>query len=172
MAKTEVKRFRLNVPINDGVVLAWLDAQANMSASMRELIRRQVNEDGICDIYSSDAANMEYTPVKRRKSTIKRTRKNVVTTQVQVEQPSIEASEQATNSVTPTKVENKTIAKAPRSQRKVSSQSNGANAGIRLASDSLSEFGVDLAIDDANEEASADNGVDALDEISRMMGES
>ena len=50
MARTPSQRFRISVPETDKEVLAWIDAQANLSFSLRLLMREAMRLSGEQDI--------------------------------------------------------------------------------------------------------------------------
>lgn len=54
MAKTENKRLRFNVPVNDEDVIAWCAAQNNLSLSLRMLIKTDIEKTGVIgDLFAS-----------------------------------------------------------------------------------------------------------------------
>lgn len=58
--KKSYKTFHVSVPEEDDVVMQWLSAQYNQSASVRELIRAVARQVGMVDIFVGQAA--ERTP--------------------------------------------------------------------------------------------------------------
>ena len=50
MARTPSQRFRISVPETDKEVLAWIDAQSNLSFSLRLLMREAMRLSGEQDI--------------------------------------------------------------------------------------------------------------------------
>lgn len=164
MAKSEMKRVRVSVPANDAAVLAWLDAQVNVSASVRELIRREVRSSGVGDVFASDVPEEGAPKRKRRQGRPAGTRNGDYATaaiepavqHVPVQQP----EPQPQTAAQPT-----SMPKATRSKRKAPAHTGG---GIQLSADSLGEFGVELDVEDAG---AHDAAADAFDEIAAMMGE-
>ena len=167
MAKSEMKRVRVSVPANDAAVLAWLDAQVNVSASVRELIRREVRSSGVGDVFASDVPDEGAPRRKRRQGRPAGTRNGDYATAapepavqyVPVQQPAFQPQPQPAAQPAP-------MPKAARSKRKAPARTGG---GIQLLSDSLGEFGVELDIEEDAGDGGVQNAADALDEISKMM---
>lgn len=62
MAGAKTKRYRLSVPVEDKLVNKWLSVQANISWSIRVLIREQIRNAGITDVTCGPVAmNMNRT---------------------------------------------------------------------------------------------------------------
>ena len=59
---TEAKRFRLSVPTDDDVVLAWCAAQHNLSMSLRMLVREYNRKHGCADVFSTGGAESIVRP--------------------------------------------------------------------------------------------------------------
>lgn len=59
---TEAKRFRLSVPTDDDVVLAWCTAQHNLSMSLRMLVREYNRKHGCADVFSTGGAESIVRP--------------------------------------------------------------------------------------------------------------
>lgn len=75
--KTEPLRTRISIPKNDEVVIKWLQAQSNVSYSIRTLIKNSVQEYGLTDVTC--------LPVK--KLTRKQSEKYVVETDDEIIKP-------------------------------------------------------------------------------------
>ena len=54
MAKAERKYIKLGIPLADASVLKWLEGQDNMSDSIRQLIRQDIEKNGYDDIFCRD----------------------------------------------------------------------------------------------------------------------
>lgn len=50
MANMEAKRYRFQVPSEDVTVQEWLAAQINVSTSLRQLIREDIQRNGFTDV--------------------------------------------------------------------------------------------------------------------------
>ena len=51
MAKEDTnKRFRISIPLEDTSVIEWLEKQANISFSLRVLIKEAIAQDGYIDV--------------------------------------------------------------------------------------------------------------------------
>lgn len=59
---TEAKRFRLSVPTDDDVVLAWCAVQHNLSMSLRMLVREYNRKHGCADVFSTGGAESIVRP--------------------------------------------------------------------------------------------------------------
>lgn len=64
----ESRRYRFSVPENDELVHEWLAAQADPSHSLRILIQRAVQNDGIRDIACLDVSKAPKRPGRKRKA--------------------------------------------------------------------------------------------------------
>ena len=49
MAKKKYKTYRLSVSVDDKLTLCWLDVQNNKNNSLKELIRKAIETDGMVD---------------------------------------------------------------------------------------------------------------------------
>lgn len=168
MAKSEMKRVRVSVPANDAAVLAWLDAQVNVSASVRELIRREVRSSGVGDVFASDVPEEGAPKRKRRQGRPAGTRNGdyaTVATAPAVQHVPVQQLVQQPEPQPQTAAQPTPMPKATRSKRKAPARTGG---GIQLSADSLGEFGVELDVEDAG---AHDAAADAFDEIAAMMGE-
>lgn len=54
MAKAERKYVKLSIPLADASVLRWLEGQDNMSDSIRQLIRQDIEKNGYDDVFCRD----------------------------------------------------------------------------------------------------------------------
>lgn len=54
----EPKRFRLTIPAADVSVLQWMEAQQNVSYSIRQLIRDAIRRNGYTDITCSEVEQL------------------------------------------------------------------------------------------------------------------
>ena len=140
MAKSEYKRYRISVPVDDEVVVAWLAAQSNMSSSIRAIIKDTARRRGLGDVFLSklpDGFAVQPRPVGRPRKVVLASAK----------------PEGAVDS-TP---------KAASSRRAEVAPAGGA--GIVLDGDAMSDFGMGLSLG-----SFTSGDADGLDDIMDMMG--
>lgn len=53
MAKKKYKTYRLSVSVDDKLTLCWLDVQNNKNNSLKELIRKAIETDGMVDAFTT-----------------------------------------------------------------------------------------------------------------------
>lgn len=53
MAKKKYKTYRLSVSVDDKLTLCWLDVQNNKNNSLKELIRKAIETDGMIDAFTT-----------------------------------------------------------------------------------------------------------------------
>ena len=118
MAKIQRKYVKVGVPLADTAVLEWMAAQDNMSDSIRQLIRQDIEKNGYGDIFcreivpgakrgrpsNAELAMREQANIQTQVETVRET-PQVVETPVYVEQTSVASVMQTVPSrVEPTKV--------------------------------------------------------------------
>ena len=129
--KSVSKRVQVAIPVDDLVTQSWLNAQNNMSFSIRYLIREHVRETGeYIDVMSVGLPDVETPPLPR--NVVKEFSKTA-------SKESVEPKLQETKTE---KVENKPKPKAtPKPERKVESkQAESASAGIELDMDVITSM--------------------------------
>lgn len=53
MTKKKYKTYRLSVSVDDKLTLCWLDVQNNKNNSLKELIRKAIETDGMVDAFTT-----------------------------------------------------------------------------------------------------------------------
>ena len=53
MAKKKYKTYRLSVSVDDKLTLCWLDVRNNKNNSLKELIRKAIETDGMVDAFTT-----------------------------------------------------------------------------------------------------------------------
>lgn len=53
MAKKKYKTYRLSISVDDKLTLCWLDVQNNKNNSLKELIRKAIETDGMVDAFTT-----------------------------------------------------------------------------------------------------------------------